>query len=271
MSGRVEGKIALITGACRGQGRSHAVLLASQGADVVITDLEAESEELAETARLVEECGRRAVAVTADIRDFDQVKAVADAGYEAFGKVDVVVANAGVSNFAKTWELTEEQWDLTLDVNVKGVWHTCKSVIPRMIEAGSGGSIVITGSTTSERGLIGLGHYAASKHGVLGLGRSMANELGEYMIRVNLVHPSAVYTPLMTRPSVYKRMLPHLDNPTLEDYEQASAKRHILPVGWVEPIDISHAVLWLASDDSRFVTGAAIPVDAGMIQKVVGQ
>src|SRR5581483_1401702 len=116
--------------------------------------------------------------------------------------------------------------------------------------------------------LIGLSHYAASKHGVLGFARSLANELGEHMIRVNLVHPSAVNTPLMNRPAVYKRMLPHMENPTREDYERASAARHILPVGWVDPIDISHAVLWLASDESRYVTGVAIPVDAGMIQKV---
>jgi len=269
--GRVEGKVALVTGACRGQGRSHAVLLAQQGADVVVTDVEAENTELQETARLVEAEGRRAVAATADIRSFEEVQAVADAGFQAFGKIDIVAANAGIANYAKAWDMTEEQWDLVMDVNVKGVWHTCKAVLPRMISAGNGGSIVITGSTTSERGLIGLSHYAASKHGVLGFARSLANELGEHMIRVNLVHPSAVNTPLMNRPAVYKRMLPHMENPTREDYERASAARHILPVGWVDPIDISHAVLWLASDESRYVTGVAIPVDAGMIQKGVGQ
>ena len=275
--GRVDGKVAFITGAARGQGRSHALRLAEEGADIVAVDLceqiatvpyaMATPEDLAETARLVEEQDRRIVTARADVRDAGQLQAAVDEGLSQFGHIDIVCANAGIFTLGPAVELSEQEWQDTIDVNLTGVWHTCKAVIPAMIEAGNGGSIVITSSTAGIKGYPNTAHYTASKHGVVGLARTLANELAPQMIRVNTVHPTGVDTDMIQNESVYRLFLPDAENPTREDVKEVFAATNALPIPWVEPRDISNAVLWLASDESRYVTGVALPVDAGFTQK----
>ncbi|MFE6488895.1 mycofactocin-coupled SDR family oxidoreductase, partial [Streptomyces sp. NPDC057757] len=201
--GRVQDKVALITGAARGQGRSHAVRLAEEGADIVVTDVchdishalpypLASKEELEETAGLVRATGRRCVAVQADVRSVTEVRAAVDAATTEFGRLDIVVANAGVMSIGPAWELSEEAWDVVVDVNLKGAWNTARATIPRLIEAGAGGSIIITSSAAGIRGHVPYAHYVASKHGVVGLMKALSNELAPHRIRVNTVHPTGV-------------------------------------------------------------------------------
>lgn len=263
----LEGRVAFITGAARGQGRSHAVRLASAGADIIAVDLcapmagvgyaSATATDLEDTQRLVEKAGGRLVAVRADVRDLDQIaKAVAE-GLDVFGRLDVVVANAGISTMNRVWEITPEQWADTIDTNLTGVWHTVKCTIPTMIDQAAGGSIIITSSTAGTKGLPFLGHYAASKHAVVGLMRTLANELGEYSIRVNTIHPTSVDTPMGHDPEMESFIDAH---PKLSSVLRNG---NALPVSQLDPNDVSEAVLWLAGSGSRYVTGAVIPVDAG--------
>jgi SDR family mycofactocin-dependent oxidoreductase len=269
MAGRLEGKVALVSGAARGQGRSHAVRLAQEGADIIAFDVcrQLESvqypmavpEDLAETARLVEELDRRIVSREADVRDAAAVQAVVDEGVREFGRLDVVCANAGIAGFAdNTWSLTEQEWDEMIAVNLTGVWKTVKAAAPAMIEAGNGGCIVITSSTAGVKGLPHSGHYVATKHGVVGLARTLANELAPHSIRVNTVHPTGVNTPMV----VNDYFAQHLADP-----DQGVNLQNALPVEMVEPLDISNAIVWLASDEGRYVTGVSLPVDAGFLQK----
>lgn len=277
MPGRVEGKVALITGAARGQGRSHAVRLAEEGADIIALDIcedietssipLATQDDLAETAKLVEDLDRRILTRRADVRDTAALQAVVDAGVSEFGRLDIVSANAGIAGFGPAHELTDQQWEEMLAVNITGVWKTCRAVIPAMIEAGNGGSIVLTSSTAGLMGLANTAHYTAAKHGVVGLMRTLANELAPHMIRVNSVHPTAVATDMIMNEAVYTLFRPDLENPTLEDVKPAFEGLNMLPIAWVEARDISNAVLWLASDEARYVTGVALPVDAGSTQK----
>jgi SDR family mycofactocin-dependent oxidoreductase len=267
MPGRLEGKVALVSGAARGQGRSHAVRLAREGADVIAFDVcrqlgtvpypMATSEDLKETVRLVEDLDRRIVAREVDVRDLAGVQAVVDQGFGEFGRLDVVCANAGIAGFAEnTWSLTEEQWEEMIGVNLSGVWRTIKAAVPRMIEAGNGGAIVITSSTAGVKGMAGAGHYVTSKHGVVGLMRTLANELAPHWIRVNTVHPTGVNTPM-----VHNEFMDQV----LADPSAASNLQNALPVPEVEPVDISNAIVWLASDEARYVTGVMLPVDAGFL------
>lgn len=264
--GKLEGKVVLITGAARGQGRSHAVRLAQEGADIIAVDVPAgkyawlgypvaDEEDLAETARLVEAEGRRIVARKADVRDAAALKAVVDEGVAELGRLDVVCANAGVCSL-QTWdEVTPELWQDTLDTNLTGAWNTVVASVPHLLEAG-GGSIIMTSSTAGLKGLPFLAPYAASKHGMVGIMRVMANELGEYRIRVNTVHPAAVETPMLEglgRTSELVDQHP-LVGPVM---------MNTLPVESVETSDITNVVVFLASDDSRFVTGAEFKIDAG--------
>lgn len=277
MAGRVEGKVALITGAARGQGRSHAVRLAEEGADIIALDVcediatsvipLATEDDLAETAKLVEDLDRRIVTRKADVRDLAALQSVVDDGLSEFGHIDIVSANAGIADFGEAHELTEQQWDEMLAVNITGVWKTCRAVIPAMIEAGNGGSIVLTSSTAGLMGLANTAHYTTAKHGVVGLMRTLANELAPHMIRVNSVHPTTVATDMILNDSTYALFRPDLDNPTLEDAKESFVGLNMLPIPWVEPRDISNAVLWLASDEARYVTGVALPIDAGSTQK----
>lgn len=276
MVGRVEGKVALITGAARGQGRSHAIRLAEEGADIIAVDIcediatsiipAATEDQLAVTMKLIEDLNRRIIARKADVRDMTALEAVVDEGISTFGRLDIVSANAGITSYGQAHELSEEQWEAVLGVNVTGVWKTCRAVIPPMIEAGNGGSIILTSSTAGLTGLANTAHYTAAKHGVVGLMRTLANELAPHMIRVNSVHPTTVATDMILNESTYRLFRPDLEHPALEDVEPVFKSLNMLPIPWIEPRDVSNAVLWLASDEARYVTGVALPIDAGALQ-----
>jgi SDR family mycofactocin-dependent oxidoreductase len=260
------GRVALVTGAARGQGRSHALALARAGADVVATDLARDlatvpyplgtAEDLEETRRQVEALGRRCLCRRVDVRDLAALEAVTEAAVE-LGGIDLVCANAGVISFAPSWQLSEAQWDEVVDSSLKGAWLTCRATVPGMIERGRGGSIVITSSAAGLRGYAGFSHYAAAKHGAVGLMRSLAVELAPYRIRVNCVHPGGVRTPM----ALSQPMQDHV----AADPHASHALAALLPVDLVEPEDVSAAVVWLSSDAARYVTGVSLPVDAGTL------
>ena len=266
---RYEGKVALVTGAARGQGRAVAVRLAQEGADLVLVDSCAkpastayaapEPHELDETAQLVRDEGRQVLARQVDVRDLAGLEATVQDGDRQLGRLDVVVANAGICSAARVWEISPEQWQETLDVNLTGVFHTARATVPVLLEQGTGGAIVITSSVAGLRGLPFLGHYAASKHGVVGLARTMANELAQHRIRVNTVHPHGVATG-MTVPDMQGLVA-----------EQAATLGPIfmgaLPDPVSTPEDIAAAIAWLASDEARHVTGVALPVDLGTLAR----
>jgi len=279
MGGRVEGKVAFITGAARGQGRSHAVRLAQEGADIIAVDVcapissntvipPATPDDLAETDGLIKGLDRRIVTAQVDVRDFDAVKAAVDSGVEQLGRLDVIVANAGIGNGGATLDKTSEaDWQDMIDVNLSGVWKTVKAGVPHLISGGNGGSIILTSSVGGLKAYPHTGHYIAAKHGVVGLMRSFAVELGQHFIRVNSVHPTNVNTPLFMNSGTMKLFRPDLENPGPDDMAVAAQLMHVLPIGWVEPEDISNAVLFLASDESRYVTGLPLTVDAGSMLK----
>jgi len=275
--GRMKGKVAFVTGAARGQGRSHAVRFAEEGADIIAIDIceqlstvpypMATPGDLAETAKAVEALDRRIVARQADVTDFDAVKRTVDEGVAELGRLDVVCANAGISTMGLTWELTEEQWNEMIDVNLGGVWRTVKATIPVLIDQDEGGSIIITGSTASLKGFAGVPHYSAAKHGVVGLMRALVNEVSRYNIRVNTVIPTSTNTPMIQN-DMMRELFQVAPDASLEDYGQAFQAMHTLPAPWAEPRDISNAVLWLASDESRYCTGDILQVDCGFHAKV---
>jgi (+)-trans-carveol dehydrogenase len=278
MTGRVEGKVAFITGAARGQGRSHAVRLAQEGADIIALDVckqldnvpfpMSTPEDLATTADLVKAEGRRVFTAEVDVRDFAALKTAVDSGVEQLGRLDVIVANAGIGNEGgQLLDLEENLWDDMIDVNLGGVWKTVKAGAPHLIAGGRGGSIVLTSSVGGLKAYPNVGHYVAAKHGVVGLMRTFAVELGHHSIRVNSVHPTHVNTPMVMNDGTYKLFRPDLENPGPADLEPICRMFHTLPIPWVEPVDISNAVLYLASDESRFVTGVPLPIDAGSMLK----
>ncbi|MDJ0394628.1 mycofactocin-coupled SDR family oxidoreductase [Rhodococcus sp. G-MC3] len=268
-SQRFEGKVAFITGAARGQGRAEAVRLAAEGADIIAVDIcdefdstsydGASSGDLAETVAAVEALDRRIIASETDIRDFGALSAALNAGVAALGRLDVVIANAGICSAAMSWEITPEQWKETLDVNLTGTFFTAKAAIPILLDQGSGGSIVMTSSVAGLRGLPFLAHYAASKHGIVGLCRTMANELGQYGIRVNTIHPHGVATGM--QPNDMMALLGE-HGATLGPIFMGS-----LPDPISEPEDIAAAVAWLASDEARHVTGIQLPLDLGTLTR----
>jgi (+)-trans-carveol dehydrogenase len=270
MPGRVAGKVAFITGAARGQGRSHAIRLAQEGADIIAVDVcedvatvpysGATEADLAETVKQVEALDRRIVATKADVRDFGQLKQAVDDGVAQLGKLDIVSANAGIFSHAPTAELTEEQWGTMIDINLTGVWRTCKAAIPHLI-ANDSGAIIITSSVAGLRGAPNFAHYVATKHGVVGLMRTLALELAPHHIRVNSIHPTNVGTDMILNEDLYRLFNP--ETPTREAFEERTRSMHPLPVGWVEPVDISNALLFLASDEGRYITGITFPVDLG--------
>jgi SDR family mycofactocin-dependent oxidoreductase len=264
MSGLLD-KVVIVTGAGRGTGRAHCERFADEGADVIALDVSAAADELRDTATEVEKRGRRCVTGLADVTDFDGMSAAIDSGVAELGRLDVIVANAGIHTAgAPTWELTEEAWRRTLDVNLTGVWHTVKAAVGHL---GDGGSIVIISSTNGLRGTANTAHYTSSKHAVVGLARTLANELGPRRIRVNTVHPGAVATAMTLNEATFKRLRPDLDKPTAADVAEVLAARHLLPVPWVEPVDIANAVVFLASDEAHYITGTQLVVDAGLTQK----
>lgn len=262
---RMQGRVALVTGAARGMGRAHCVRLAQEGADVIALDL-AGADGLDETAALVRAAGGRCTVGHADVTDGVGLRAAVDAGVAELGGLHAVIANAGIyTDAALSWEMPETAWQRTLDVNLTGAWHTVTAAAPHL---DSGASIVIVSSTNGLKGGARVAHYTASKHALVGLARTLANELGPRNIRVNTVHPGSVATPMILNDAVYAKIRPDLEHPTREDAAAALAARNILPVPWVEPEDLSNAVLFLACDESRYITGSQIVVDAGLTQKV---
>ncbi len=266
--GRLDGKVAFITGAARGQGRSHAMRLAGEGADVIISDIcgpvgtsmirPASPADLEQTVKDVEATGRRVVFEQVDVRDQAGLRALADRGASELGHIDVVVANAGILNWAKTHELTETQWQDVIDVNLTGVFNTVEATLPHLLKQGTGGSIIVTSSSAGLKGQPFTLSYTAAKHGVVGLVNALAIEYGEYGIRANSVHPCGVRTDMGDAPGLMELI-----------NERAATIGPIfmntLPVEFVEPEDISATVAYLASDDSKYVTGVQLKVDAGTV------
>jgi SDR family mycofactocin-dependent oxidoreductase len=275
MSGRVEGKVAFITGAARGQGRSHAIRLAQEGADIIAVDLceqvasvpyaMATPEDMAETVKQVEALDRRIVAAQADVRDSGALKAALDAGVAQLGRLDIVSANAGIASIGRLDELTEQSWQDMIDINLSGVWRTARAAIPHLIAGGRGGSIILTSSVAGLTAMQNIGHYVSAKHGVVGLMRSLALELAPHSIRVNSLHPTFVDTDMIQNQATYRLIRPDLESPAADDFRAALATVNTLPVPWVEPIDVSNALLFLASDEARYITGVPLPVDAGIL------
>jgi SDR family mycofactocin-dependent oxidoreductase len=259
-------KVVVVTGAAKGTGRVHCERFADEGAAVIALDEPAAADELRATASRVEERGRRCVTGLAEVSELEAMTAAIDAGVAELGRLDVVVANAGVHlPGAPAWELDPQVWQRTLDINLTGVWHTVRASVPHLGDRG--GSVVIISSTSGLRGLPNTAHYTASKHAVVGLARTLANELGPRGIRVNTVHPGPVATPMVLNEATFRRLRPDLDNPTAADAAEVLQARNLLPVPWVEPVDIANAVLFLASDAARYVTGTQLVVDAGLTQK----
>ncbi|MGV0645741.1 mycofactocin-coupled SDR family oxidoreductase [Mycolicibacterium sp. XJ2546] len=279
MAGRLEGKVAFITGAARGQGRAHAVRMAQEGADIIAVDIckkidtvdlidASTPEDLAETADLVKGYNRRIYTAEVDVRDYDALKAAVDTGVEQLGRLDIIVANAGIGNGGQTLDKTSEaDWTAMIDINLGGVWKTVKAGVPHILKGGRGGSIILTSSVGGLKAYPHTGHYVAAKHGVVGLMRTFAVELGAQNIRVNSVHPTNVNTPLFMNDGTMRLFRPDLENPGPEDMKVVGQMMHTLPIGWVEPEDIANAVLFLASDEARFVTGVTLPVDGGSCLK----
>jgi (+)-trans-carveol dehydrogenase len=279
MAGRVEGKVAFVTGAARGQGRAHAVRLAQEGADIIAVDIckkidtvdkiaASTPEDLAETADLVKGHNRRIYTAEVDVRDYDALKAAVDTGVDQLGRLDIIVANAGIGNGGQTLDKTSEtDWTAMIDINLGGVWKTVKAGVPHILAGGRGGSIILTSSVGGLKAYPHTGHYVAAKHGVVGLMRTFAVELGAQNIRVNSVHPTNVNTPLFMNEGTMKLFRPDLENPGPDDMKVVGQLMHTLPIGWVEPEDIANAVLFLASDEARFITGVTLPVDGGSCLK----
>src|SRR5260370_12936961 len=274
-TGRVAGKVAFITGAARGQGRSHAIRLAQEGADVIAVDLcgplptvqypLSTADDLATTVRLVEALGRRIVASQADVRDFGSLELALAKGIAKLGSMDIVSANAGILSSGSLGELSETAWREMIDINLSGVWRTCKAAIPHLIAGGRGGSIILTSSVAGLKAYANIAHYVSAKHGVTGLMRTLAAELAPHRIRVNSLHPTQVDTNMIQNDVMYRLFCPELENPTREDFAAASRATGLLPVDWVEASDVSNALLFLASDEARYITGTALAIDAGAL------
>jgi SDR family mycofactocin-dependent oxidoreductase len=271
--------VALVTGAARGQGRAHATRLAAQGADVIAIDIcgpvsetiaypSAGPDDLAETARAVKATGRDVLAREVDIRDLAAVQQVVADGVGQFGRLDILVANAGVLSWNRLWEMSEEQWDTVIDVNLNGTWRTIRAAVPAMIEAGNGGSIIIVSSSTGIKATPGNGHYSASKHGLVGLTNALALEVGEYGIRVNSIHPYAVKTPMTGFEGMSDILARH------PRYLYSVSPMPLRPTHIVEderlaflvPEEVSEVVAWLAGSGSAALSGSQIAVDRGQLK-----
>lgn len=277
----LQGRVAFVTGAARGQGRAYAVRLAREGADVVVSDIcapvsdsvpyvAATPEDLAETVRLIEAEGRKALAREVDIRDDAAVKALVADTIEQFGRLDVLVANAGVLSWGRLWELTDEQWNAVIDTNLTGTWRTLRAVIPAMIEAGNGGSIVIVSSAGGIKATPGNAHYSASKHGLTALTNALAIELGEYSIRVNSIHPYSIATPMIENdamlgvlakhPAFLHSFAPMPYQPL--DKDSKKAKRN----DFMSAEEAAEVVVWLAGDNSGVMSGSQVVIDRGVMK-----
>lgn len=268
--GKLDGKVALITGAARGQGRAHAVTMAGEGARIAALDIchdlpyprypLATHGDLDETVRQVRALGQDALGIEADVRSATAMEAAVRATIDRFGYIDILVCNAGIADMALTWDITEEWWDIMLDVNLKGSWLAIKYTVPRMLERNLGGRILITSSVAGLRGEPGMAHYCAAKWGLVGLAKSLAQELSPHSITVNTLHPTAVNTDIITGMAKAAGMA----SDDLVDFIHAG---HALPVKLIEAADVATAALWLASDEARYVTGHTLKIDAGRMLK----
>ncbi|HJT94537.1 MAG TPA: mycofactocin-coupled SDR family oxidoreductase [Mycobacterium sp.] len=278
--GPLEGRVAFVTGAARGQGRAHAIRLASEGADIIAIDVcgpvsetitypLGTSEELAQTVRGVEATGRKVLAREVDVRDLAALQQVVADGVEQFGRLDILVANAGVLSWGRVWEMSEEQWDTVIDINLNGTWRTVRAAVPAMIEAGNGGSIIIVSSSAGLKATPGNAHYAASKHGLVALTNSLALEAGEFGIRVNSIHPYSIETPMVEKEAMMAIFSKY------PSYLHAFAPMPLHPVNhegkkglqeFMTPEEVSDVVAWLAGDGSATISGSQIAVDRGTMK-----
>jgi SDR family mycofactocin-dependent oxidoreductase len=271
--GELEGKVAFITGAARGQGRSHAVRLAREGADIIAIDTPeqvdtvpyrtATAEDLADTVSAVEALDRRILSFEADVRDGTSLAKAADAAVEAFGRIDIVIANAGIFSTGRALEMDDDMWQTMIDVNLTGVWKTVKAAVPHVVNGQRGGAVVLTSSMATHAYHENSAHYTAAKAGLIGLCGVLAKELASHNIRVNTVHPTTVATGMMLNEAGFRLFCPGLDDPGLSDFEKVAAEMNLLPVPMLDPVDVSNAILYLVSDAGRFVTGVNHLIDAG--------
>ncbi len=280
VGGTLDGKVAFVTGAARGQGRSHAVRMAQEGADVIAIDIcgpvddsitypLATSEELAETARLIEAEGRKVLAREVDIRDLAALKQVVADGVAQFGRLDVLVANAGVLSWGRLFEMPEEQWDSVVGVNLSGTWRTIRAAVPAMIEAGNGGSIIIVSSSAGLKATPGNGHYSASKFGLVGLTNALSLEVGEFGIRVNSIHPYSIQTPMIepeAMAAIFTKYPQYLHSFAPMPYKPVAHDGKEGLQEFMTPEEVSDVVAWLAGPGSNTVSGAQIAVDRGVMK-----
>lgn len=277
--GLLDGKVALITGAARGQGRSHAVRFASEGADVIAIDACADAEtmpypmgteaQLDETIAQIEGHGRRAVKVIADVRSLPAMEEAVATGLKELGKVDIVLANAGICGAVPFLEMTSDQWNETVDVCLSGVFNTARAAAPSMVERGEGGAMVLTSSSMGLRSYPNMVHYAAAKTGVVAMAKAIALELGPHSIRVNAVCPTTVKTPMVINQALFDLFAPDKDSPTEDDVREPFMGLNALPnLPWIEAGDVTDSILFLCSDAAKYLTGVALPVDAGNVINV---
>jgi (+)-trans-carveol dehydrogenase len=270
------GRTALITGAARGQGRAHALRLAEEGARLALLDIRSRASdvddtagrELEETATLVRALGAEVLTFAGDVRDSAYLDAAVAETVDRFGSLDIVVVNAAVagSRDYRLFEIPDAEWDLVTGVNLRGAWQTVKASSGPLMASGRG-SVVLIGSTCAGKGYPYTGHYTVAKHGLIGLMRVLANELGSSGVRVNMVNPTFVDTELLHQPDVYRAFVDDGVEPSRENFAAATQALHLLPTPWVSPGDVTEAVVWLASDAARFVTGQQLNVDAGALTR----
>ncbi len=276
-SGKLNGKVAIITGAARGIGRASALTLAREGADIIAIDVAkdvatvpypmARPEDLAEVERLVKGMGRRCLTFQADVRDMPRLREIVAQGIAQLGKIDILFSNAGIANFSRLEIMKDVEWQTIIDVNLTGAVNAMRAVIPHMVERKQG-RIIVTGSEGGRRGTgPGLSAYGATKWGLIGVVKTAQQELAQHNITVNAVCPGSVRTGMTQNPEFFRLARPDLPNPTAEDQAQVVLKANIaankLPIAWMEPEDIANAVLFLASEEGRYVAGTAIDVTAG--------
>ncbi len=271
--GQLDGKVAFITGAARGQGRSHAVRLASEGADIIAVDIcapvetiayeTATPEDLAQTVSQVEALDRRIVASNADIRDLSALTEVVDAGVAELGRLDIIISNAGIFSAGRALEMDDETWSTMIDVNLSGQWRTIRAAAPHIVAGGRGGAIVITSSLAAMTANENMVHYSAAKAGLVAMMKVLAKELAPEQIRVNSVHPTTVATEMILNDPFYQLFRPDLENPTREDFEVAGKTLNALPVAAIESQDVTEAVMYLVGESGRYVTGSTLVIDAG--------
>ncbi len=277
MTRELDGRVAIVTGAARGQGRSHAVRLAEMGADLVLVDVCADLERvpygqpgpdaLAETAQMATDAGAVVRTAVADVRDAEAMADAARTAVDDMGGIDIVVANAGVIQLKPATEISSDDWADVIGINLTGVWNTIAPTIAPMIEQGRGGVISITSSAAGLKGPPHMAHYAASKSGVIGLMRSLSAELGRYNIRVNCLAPTTVDTEMVHWPEAYAMFRPDLENPQRDDVVDTFKELNVLPVPWIDAVDVTEALAFIVSDRARYITGTVLPVDAGTLVK----